>query len=186
MDRNEVDIAFEILLEEIEVVANSVKQEGASAFHEGNYERVRQIIEDATRLAEFRAKVKDLQKEWQKKFPDVSEEKTERDYQGRLPRGLRTPDDAFREPILRSLMDLGGSAEMNAVLDRVSERMGDQLNEYDAQPLKSDPNSIRWRNTAQWCRHSLVQDGLMKSDSPRGVWEISEAGRKALESGDVE
>jgi hypothetical protein len=31
----------------------------------------------------------------------------------------------------------------------------------------------------------LVKEGLMRADSPRGIWEISEAGRRSLEVGEV-
>ena len=64
MKSNEVNTAFEILLEEIELVANSLNEEGAEAFRTGNYDSARRAIEEATRLAEFREKVKALQKEW--------------------------------------------------------------------------------------------------------------------------
>jgi len=180
MDRNEVDIAFEILMEEVEEVANGLNSEGAAAFESGDYDRARQIIEDATRLADFRQKVKALQQEWQTSFPAVPRKKVSRTSKGRLPKGLRTPDHAFREPILQSLVELGGSAEMSVVLERVGKKMRRQLNEYDMEPTPSDPKSTRWRNTAQWCRLTLVREGLMKSDSPRGVWEITDSGRMAV------
>jgi restriction system protein len=179
MDRNEVDIAFEIVMEEIEAVANGLNGEGSAAFDKGDIDRARQVIEDATRLAGFRDKVKALQQEWQQSFPAVPRKKARRMSRGRLPRGLRTPEDAFRGPLLQSLVERGGSADMNDVLEQVGRRMRRQLNEYDREPVPSDPNSIRWRNTAQWCRHTLVREGLMKSDSPRGLWEITAAGRKA-------
>ncbi|MFN3396352.1 MAG: winged helix-turn-helix domain-containing protein, partial [Thermodesulfovibrionales bacterium] len=38
----------------------------------------------------------------------------------------------------------------------------------------------RWENTAQWCRNTLVQEGLLSSDSPRGIWEITAEGEKLL------
>jgi len=38
MDRNEVEIAFEIVMEEIEAVADALNQEGAAAFQRGDYE----------------------------------------------------------------------------------------------------------------------------------------------------
>ena len=31
-----------------------------------------------------------------------------------------------------------------------------------------------------WERYNLVQEGLLASDSRRGVWEITKAGREAL------
>ncbi|WP_369017266.1 winged helix-turn-helix domain-containing protein [Thermatribacter velox] len=185
METNEVHVAFEILLEEIETVANAFNDAGAEAFRAGDYERARQAIEEATRLAEFREKVKALQREWaafSAKGIKRAKRKATRRAKGRLPRGLRTSEDAFRRPILEALVELGGSARIGEVLERVEAKMKHVLNEYDWQPLPSEPNSVRWKNTAQWCRNTLVREGLMKSDSPHGIWEISEAGRKWLKN----
>ncbi len=60
MDKNEVNTAFEILLEEIEFVANDLNESGAEAFRAGDYEKARRAIEEATRLADLREKVKVL------------------------------------------------------------------------------------------------------------------------------
>jgi hypothetical protein len=184
MQSNEVNTAFEILLKEIELVANSLNEEGAAAFKAGKYDMARRAIEEATRLADFREKVKALQKEWASlavRRPQ-REAKTRRTGKSRLPRGLRTPEEAFRRPILEALAELGGKATIGEVLDRVGTKMKASLTKHDLQPLPSDPRSIRWRNTAQWCRNTLVREGLMKSDSPYGTWEISEEGRKALQN----
>jgi hypothetical protein len=98
----------------------------------------------------------------------------------RLARGQRTPESAFVLPILRALQELGGSAPMQQVLEKVGTAMRGQLREVDYQSLKSDPGQPRWSNTAQWARKTMVDDGLLKNNSPRGVWEITEAGRKRL------
>lgn len=183
MDKNEVNEAFEILLEEIEAVANVLKEEGAQAFRAGDYNKAKSAIEEATRLAEFREKVKRLQKEWGELFasePRARKETGRRRSRARLPRGLRTPEDAFRRPILETLVELGGSAPTGEVLSRVEQKMKDVLSEYDREPLPSDPWAGRWRKTAQWCRYTLVREGLMKGDSPYGIWEISEQGYKWL------
>jgi hypothetical protein len=37
-----------------------------------------------------------------------------------------------------------------------------------------------WHNAAQWVRLSLVKEGLMKSNSPHGIWELSEKGVNEL------
>ena len=75
---------------------------------------------------------------------------------------------------MEALVELGGRAEMSKVLaGPCGENDAGHLNDYDYQPLPSDPNTIRWRNTAQWCRNTMVREGLLKSDSPRGIWEIS-------------
>ncbi len=102
-----------------------------------------------------------------------------RKVKNKLKRGLRTSEDAFRIPILEALVELGGSASMSQVLELVEKKMKDRLNEYDYQILPSN-NTIRWKNTAQWCRNTMVQEGLLKSDSPRGIWEITEKGVEYL------
>lgn len=41
---------------------------------------------------------------------------------------------------------------------------------------------IRWRNTAQWARKTIVQEGLLASDSPKEIWEITRKGREYLKA----
>ncbi|MBM4463928.1 MAG: hypothetical protein FJ012_11500 [Chloroflexi bacterium] len=186
MQRNEVSAAFEIVMEEIETVVDSLNQDGAGAFQKGDYDTARGLIEIATRLAEFRVKVRNLQKEWDNIFSARVPRKPSRKRRfQRLQRGLRTTEDAFRRPILEALVEMGGAGQVEKVLDRVGEKMKAILNDYDRQPLPSLPNTVRWRNTAQWCRNSMVQEGLLKVDSPRGVWEISDRGREALKRDQV-
>ena len=54
------------------------------------------------------------------------------------------------------------------------------LKDVDYDPLASSPDNLRWRNAAQWARNSMVREGLLKADSPRGVWEISDKGQAVL------
>jgi hypothetical protein len=77
-------------------------------------------------------------------------------------------------PILTALARRGGSAPMNEVVDDVGEMLAERLTELDKQPVRS--GEIRWRNRAMWRRLRLVKSGLLKEDSPRGIWELSEAG----------
>ena len=186
MDRDEVAVALKILMEEVETVANGLNEDGAKAFQSGEYDRARQLIEDATRLASFRQRVRDLQREWQTAFRAVrtkrKQKRGKRKSRGRLERGLRTSEEAFRLPILESLAEFSGSGAIADVLERVEARMRQTLNKHDRQPTPSGANILRWRNAAQWCRQTLVDEGLLRSGSPRGVWEISAAGRRALET----
>ena len=64
MDKNEVNIAFEILLEEIENIINGLNQEGELAFKKQNLEKIKMILENIEKLTSFREKVRELQKEW--------------------------------------------------------------------------------------------------------------------------
>jgi hypothetical protein len=72
---------------------------------------------------------------------------------------------------------------MSAVLEKVEQSMKEVLKPVDYEPLASG-SDIRWRNTAQFARNTMVEKGLLKSNSSRGIWEITEAGRKSLTNGD--
>jgi len=52
--------------------------------------------------------------------------------------------------------------------------------------LKNKSGVVRWKNRVAWRRFRLVQMGLLKPNSPRGIWEISDRGRRALDSGEIE
>ncbi len=95
----------------------------------------------------------------------------------KLRKGLKTPEQAYRRPILEALYELGGSASVADVLKAVEGKMKPLLTEVDYQKLPSGAD-IRWRNTACWVRKTLVKDGLLKSGSPKGVWELSDNGVK--------
>lgn len=92
----------------------------------------------------------------------------------------RTPTWAYRTPILEALEQLGGRGQVQEVLNLVYEKMEDLMTEDDLKPLPSTQED-RWRNAAQWARQTLVNEGLLRHDSPRGVWEMTDAGRAYLE-----
>jgi hypothetical protein len=80
---------------------------------------------------------------------------------------------------LEALHELGGRAYAADILRAVEEKVKPLLNEFDLQKLRSGMD-IRWRNAAQWVRYTLVKEGLLKPDSPRGVWELSDKGSQEL------
>ncbi len=86
------------------------------------------------------------------------------------------------KPILRALIELGGSAHKNDVLDRVGTIMKNTLQEVDYVYTRKVHcgEHIRWPQIAAWQRHKMVEEGLLKSNSPKGVLDITEAGRSAF------
>ena len=93
----------------------------------------------------------------------------------KLRKGLKTPQQAYRQPILEALYELGGSASVGDVLHIVKKKMQPVLNDVDYQKLPSGVD-FRWHNTAMWERFDLVNEGLLKSGSPAGIWELSDNG----------
>lgn len=99
--------------------------------------------------------------------------------------GKKTQQIKYRTPILQALEDLGGSGRVNEVLNSVYRKMKNILVPVDLEELPSS-GEIRWRNTAMWERYQMIQKGLLKSDSPRGIWVISEKGKKYLKEKVIE
>ena len=180
MNKNEVNTAFEILLEEIEKVFNTISKEGEEAFKLKDFDKARSLTEYGKKLKTFREKVKTLQEEWQNLFDkNIPAQIKKIETKGKLKKGLRTPEKAYYIPILESIIELGGSAEVEDVLKLVHNKMKDILNEYDYETLRF--GEIRWENAAKWARYTMVEKGLLSNNSNRGIWEITEKGRKYLE-----
>lgn len=97
----------------------------------------------------------------------------------RAPLGSLLPEEAYRGPILLELLERGGTGSAKEITDAVGKRVADELTERDKEQLTS--GDIRWRARVQFTRLRMKEDGLIKSGSKRGVWELSDAGRKAAE-----
>lgn len=181
MDLDGVMETFKMLLEEIETVIKNINVRGADAFRKGDYEVVKGLGDLASQIFSFKDKLKDLQKEWDqfhsKGVVQTFQMGPQNDNE-HAPYGTRTSEGAFRQPILEALIELGGSASIDNILELVYKKLKDCLNDYDYKKLNSSPHEIRWRNTAKWCRNTLVKEGLLSSTSPRGIWEITEKGRE--------
>jgi hypothetical protein len=89
------------------------------------------------------------------------------------------PHDDFTFPILESLYELGGAATRDAVLNRVENKLKDQLRPRDLERLKSC-GDLRWRNRASYQRKNMIREGLLQEHSPYSVWEMTPQGREYL------
>ena len=180
-----VSSAFEMLLEEVEAEIDFVNGVGAKAFEGRDYDKAKEALERSGTLTAFRDRVAALRQEWEEmaavaERDEDEETRTARRNLGKLRKGVRTPESAYYLPILQVLEQMGGSGKVAEVLERVGQIMKPVLKKVDYDPLASGPDNPRWRNAAQWARNSMIRDGLLKGDSPRGVWEISDKGRAAL------
>jgi hypothetical protein len=96
----------------------------------------------------------------------------------RAPFGALLPEKEYERPILEVLVEAGGSAPSREVTKAVGERVTGRLTPLDRQTLAS--GEIRWANRVHFTRLRMVEQGLLKKGSPRGIWEITEKGRTAL------
>lgn len=169
--------AFELLLTCADQRLNQLQSELSTQVTSGAFEAARELLDCVQELAKLREELSAMAEQYQALIVVTTADQGA----GALPRGMKTPQYAYRAPILKALVDLGGEARLGQVLERVRELMDSQLNAHDLMKL-SDGKSLRWRNTGQWARNQMREEGLIRDDSPRGIWAISEKGRAWLKS----
>lgn len=91
------------------------------------------------------------------------------------------PQNAYCQPFLESLYELGGRGRVGDVLVLVKPKLKAVFGGVDRQALNSRSDG-RWRKTAQRARHDLVKQGLSRIDSQRGVWKLTDAGVRFVET----
>ena len=184
MSDRQVITAITILLEEVNNVINEINQEGSKVFREGNYERAQVLMDKGKQLETFHRKINDLQIEWKSIIGGTTSLKlkpSKRKRKGRkLKKGFRTPQELFKIPLLLTLVEVGGSGSPSQVEELVLPKLKPILTDHEYTLLESFGNKPRWTHRLAWTRYDLVQDGLLSPDSPRGVWEITETGRRWL------
>ena len=96
------------------------------------------------------------------------------------PRGAKLPQREFRVPLLEVLLEKGGKANTKDIRELLEPKIAPRLSEADYQPVTSgDP---RWWNAVCWERNDLVKEGLLRDNSERGVWELTQRGSEIARS----
>ncbi len=185
-----ISAAFEMLLNEFNDEISIIQKKVQESFKIGEFSGVKEELKYAEQLSSFRKKVSSLLRRWD---GFISGRRLRNKKAGgiklpskQLPRGIKTPSKAYYQPILKALVDLNGKANVIDVLNRVEKAMKGVLREADYEPLPSNPKDLRWVNTAKWARKdmTMMKPPLLKPDSPKKNWEITEAGRRFLLEGD--
>ena len=83
-----------------------------------------------------------------------------------------TNQEVFRPEIIDALRILGGAGTNKEVIDIIEERMKNKLLPGDYE--KRARGTMVWKNNVHWARNSLREEGILRSNSPRGKWELSE------------
>jgi restriction system protein len=87
-------------------------------------------------------------------------------------------------PLLAVIDQLGGEAKPRDIYPLITERFPELTAEEQEERLESSPSTRKWHNLVQWVRQRLVQSGELDG-STRGVWKITEAGRKRLNTSEA-
>lgn len=84
----------------------------------------------------------------------------------------RTEKAVLREYLLRALKAKGGRASIHEVLAWMEEHLRDRLQPGDLETRST--GEVVWQNNTCWERFNLIQEGILKPDSPRGIWELND------------
>jgi hypothetical protein len=90
------------------------------------------------------------------------------------------PVGAYWRPILSVLVELGGRGNRKRVIDLVGEKMQGVLTPADYRKLTKS-NVTRWVNRVVWQASNMRKEGLIAHNSHRGIWEITDEGRRWLD-----
>lgn len=92
--------------------------------------------------------------------------------------GELLPMIEYELPVLRAVSQAGGSAWRAEVRDAVEAALAERLTALDRVPLQS--GQIRWDNRLGFARLRLIERGHLRSNSRRGLWELTDAGIEEL------
>ncbi len=202
---DDVAAALNLVDETAALVSEDIDRSLQEATDASDFDRAHQLLEVAESLSLFRAAAENSAKEWSliaglsakgrrgrarqsttdlRSRTATSRNKGEQkraDY-GKVSPDQKTSQKQFRLPILEVLVDMGGSGSVSDVLQELEQKMGATFKPADVESIPSNPKMLRWCSTAQWTRQELVNDGLIGPSLQRGVWEISDAGRRFVKT----
>lgn len=186
MINKEVVPAFDMLLEELERIIPDLNDQAKALMDLKNYDQAHTLLNKAQSVVTFQGKVQSLRDEWVRmQVPSLRSgkhviEPIKNSHQAE--KGELTSRFEFYMPILQVLVDLGGRAHIRKVVAQLEKRMGTHFTKKDMETLPSGRQEIRWINTVRWARSYMIGDGLLVKDSPRGIWEITPAGREHIKA----
>jgi gamma-glutamylcysteine synthetase len=103
----------------------------------------------------------------------TSEGDTTKKPRAKRSRSPKTPNATLRELIVEALRHHGGSCHKNDVLQYMEEKLQGKLLPGDME-WRETTRDHAWQNNACWERYQMTKDGVLKTGSPRGIWELSE------------
>jgi hypothetical protein len=95
-------------------------------------------------------------------------------------KGDKTPQWAYRKPILRVLKKLGGEGSRARVLQELAAMMADDFTKADKEKISS--GTIRWQKTAEWEVRVMREEGLLRPvvETASGIWALTRKGQEAM------
>lgn len=93
--------------------------------------------------------------------------------------GKLTPQGEFWKPMLEALVEMGGQGFRQEVHEAVERKMEDRLKPGDHELNRAD-GTTKWSKAVDFQRLKMKHEGLIAANTPRGIWKITEQGRRWL------
>jgi len=93
--------------------------------------------------------------------------------------GKLTPQGEFWKPMLEALVEMGGQGSRQEVHKAVERKMKGRLKPGNYELNPSD-GTTKWSKGVDFQRLAMVREGLMAENTPRGIWKITDQGRRWL------
>jgi hypothetical protein len=107
------------------------------------------------------------------RFGRGSDPPTTKKPRGKRSRTQKTDKKVLRKHIIQALKKLGGRARVSDVIEEMGRQLEGKLLPGDME-WRESTGEYAWQNNAKWERYKMTQDGTLRSDSPRGYWELGE------------
>lgn len=173
----EAEKSFESLIQESRKRLAIIRDEGVNQFIENDFEKAESLAITAKKVENLIEALENAQTQWIAIMPNpLDQGSRKKSFDHNFERGTVTPHNKFRLPLLVAITKLGGRGQVGEVLKIVEEMTKEILKSNDFKFLKTR-KEIRWQNAVRWERSHCVKEGLLKSNSSRGIWEITEKGR---------
>lgn len=172
---------FHTLVDRLDRDARFFRSVAGMAMARGNEDGARRALQRAQQIASLRQRLAEVGDVWNAITDEAAERQATR---AQVPgsnaaRRFLGRSDLYL-PVLRALEILGGAAPLETVLAQVEKLLQGQLTQSDYSSTPSYPITPRWHVCAQRARKALVEMGLLSGESQRGVWGITDAGRRYL------
>lgn len=120
-------------------------------------------------LAELRRRLLDIIKDIDSTIPKTSKPR-ERERERAIIQN-QTPQSFYKPLIVDCLKNKGGSAHVSEVIEWIKQFMQGKFLSGDFEQRSG--GNIVWEHNVHWARQHLVNDGVLKNDSPRGYRQLS-------------
>jgi len=170
---------IEAQLQEVSKAIEKLEKKGVPVPEALRAEKTRLVVELDSQIqseqalkhlsVELHAIIKDLNA----RLENGSEATTPKKPRPKRSRSPKTNKKVLRRNIVKALRTLGGRAKVADVINEMGRQLKGKLLPGDLEWRKST-NEYAWQNNAKWERYRMTQDGTLRSDSPRGYWELGE------------